>query len=183
MTTARDYVTEGVGSLPQLGQQPNVVAYLSVYLAQLTTQETAIWQALDGFYGWQSGARTYSWILDTIGTLIGQVRPSGFGDDDYRFVLIARTISRVSDSSRSDVERLVAYLAQGGSYQVTRGVPEHWYVSFFDLVLTAQWQAVYADLLLATIGATDSLELALANGGTARYDTENVGYDLSTYAP
>ena len=57
---------------------------------------------------------------------------------------IARTISRVSDSSRSDVERLVAYLAQGGSYQVTRGVPEHWYVSFFDLVLTAQWQAVYA---------------------------------------
>lgn len=177
---ARDYVTEGIARLPQLGQQPNVVKYLSVYLQQITDNETLTIQVLDGFLNWRSG-RTRAWILDTIGALIGQPRPTEFSDDDYRFVLIARTIARVSDSSLADVEKLVAYLARDSTYIIDTAAPEHWYITFIDLPLTAQWSALYATILLDAIGATDSLELTSANGGTALYDTDDSEYDFSTY--
>lgn len=179
-TRPRDYVTEGVARLPQLGQQPNVIKYLSVYLQQITFGETAALQVLDGFLNWRSG-QTYSWILDTIGGLIGQPRPTNFSDDDYRFVLVARTIARVSDSSRGDVEKLVAFLANGSSYTIDTAVPEHWYITFIDLPLTAQWSALYATILLDAIGATDSLELTSATGGTALYDTDGSEYDFAAY--
>lgn len=179
--TVRDYVTEGLARLPQLGQQPVIVRYLTVYLQALADNETAVEQVLDGFLNWKFGA-SRTWILDTIGALIGQVRPSGFDDEQYRFALVARTIVRVSDSSRGDVERLVAYLAQGSAYALDASVPEHWYVTFISLPLTAQQQALYADLLLDAIGATDSLTLSWANGGSALYDTDDVGYDAGSYS-
>lgn len=177
---ARDYVTEGIARLPQLGQQPNVVKYLSVYLQQITANETVALQVLDGFLNWRSG-QTYSWILDTIGALIGQPRPTDFSDDDYRFVLGARTIARVSDSSLADVETLVAYLARDSQYAIDTVVPEHWYITFIDLPLTGQWAALYATILLDAIGATDSLEMTSATGVTALYDTEGSEYDFAIY--
>jgi len=178
--TPRDYVTEGIARLPQLGQQPRVVRYLSVYLQQLTQDETVVTQVLDGFLNWRSG-ETRSWILDTIGALIGQPRPTEFGDEDYRFILGARAIARVSDSSRGDIEKLMAYLAQGSGYSISTVVPEHWYFAFIDLPLTPQWSALYATILLDAIGATDSLELSSANGGTALYDTDGSEYDFASY--
>jgi hypothetical protein len=178
---ARDYVTEGIARLPQLGQQPKVVKYLTVYLEQIAQNETVTLQVLDGFLNWRSG-ETRSWILDTIGGFIGQPRPTDFNDDDYRFILGARAIARVSDSSLADVQILVAYLARETGYLIDTSVPEHWYVTFIDMPLTAQWSALYATILLDAIGATDSLELTAANGGTALYDVDDGGgYDFSTY--
>jgi hypothetical protein len=180
MTAARDYVTEGIARLPQLGQQPNVVKYLSVYLQQLTNTEVISLQVIDGFLDWRAG-RTRTWILDLIGSMIGQPRPTAFNDDDYRFILAARTIARVSDSSLAAVEKLVAFLARDSAYLIDTAVPEHWYITFIDLPLTEQWSALYAAILLDAIGATDSLELTSATGGTALYDTDGSEYDFSAY--
>lgn len=178
-----DYVEHGIGRLPDLYRTPTNVKYLSVYLQETANSEVAALQVINALLEWNGGGRTFSFVLDIIGKLIGQPRPNNFDDDDYRFVLVARTIARVSDSTYPSVLRLVHHLARGSQYSVIPSVPEHWKIVFFDLDLDAQWLAIYARLLLDTIGATDSLEIIQANGGVALYDTDNVGYDQGVYAP
>jgi len=185
MTVARDYVEVGTDRLPDGSRKPNTLAYLSVYLQECMDTEVAVLQVLDAFAGWNQIAPQFSFVLDTIGVFLGQPRPSGFSNEDYRNVLIARSIARVSRSQREDVVKLVAFLAtlNGGlgNYVVTGGPPEHWYITLFDVALTPQWEAVYVAFIFATIGVTDSFVLTQATAASALYDV--AVYDVDLYNP
>jgi hypothetical protein len=182
MTEPRDYVELGTDRLPDGTRKPNTLAYLSVYLQACTDTETTALQLLDAFAGWNVIAPQFTFVLDLIGGFLGQPRPSGFSNLDYRNVLIARSIARVSRSEYEDLVKLVAYLStlNGGigSYTVTGGPPEHWYITLFDVALTDQWETVYVDLIFAAIGVTDSFTLTLANTATAVYDVALYDVDL-----
>lgn len=179
MTATRDYVTIGVGRLPEKGRGPNTVKYLSIYLREIMSEETTALRVLDGLREWNvPSPSTLSFVLDIIGKLIGQPRPSGFGNDDYRFILQARVLARASDATLSAVTKLVDFLARGAPYGIDASVPEHWTI-YFTLDLDVQWRALYARLLLDGIAATDSLDLSLAPPGGGVYD---VGlYDVEIY--
>lgn len=177
---ARDYVTEGVNRLPDKGRKPNLVKYLTVYLQALIDEEEPVIELLNELSQWYRGTPKPDFILDLVGQFIGQPRPSGVTDAEYVFLLRARSVARVSMADQPSVERLVRLLSKGTDYRVIGYAPEHWYITFFDLDLTAQWQAIYADVILDAIGATDSLSLTFADGGTCLYD-EGV-YDSCGYA-
>jgi hypothetical protein len=185
MTVARDYVEIGTGRLPDGSRKPNTLAYLSVYLQECTNTETAVLEVLDAFAGWNVIAPPFSFVLDAIGLFLGQPRPSGFSNEDYRNVLIARSIARVSQSQRDDIVKLAAFLAtlNGGLgiYAVTGGPPEHWNITLFDVSLTTQWRAVYTTLITDAIGVTDGFTLTTATAASALYDSAQ--YDVSLYSP
>lgn len=187
MIEQRDYVALGTDRLPDGSRKPNTLAYLSVYLQSCTDLETAVLQILNAIMQWNRVAPQFSFVLEIIGKLIGQPRPDGFSDEDYRNVLIARTIVRTSDSSKASLVRLVAFLStlNGGigRYTVSGGPPEHWKITLFEVVLTAQWQAVYARLIIDAIGVTDSFTLTTATTANALYDDDNTLYDVSLYNP
>lgn len=185
MTEARNYVELGTDRMPDGMRKANALAYLSVYLQEFTSTETAFLQVLDALAEWNRAAPRYSFVLDVLGKLVGQPRPDGFGDQDYVSVLIARTIVRGSKSQLSDLIRLVAYLStlNGGlgNYSVLGGPPEHWDIVIYDAVLTQQWQDLYARLIFDAIGVTDSFRLTIGTSGTAIYDDESTLYDVSLY--
>ena len=182
MTEPRDYVELGTDRLPDGTRKPNTLAYLSVYLQTCTDTETAALEVLDAFAGWNVGAPPFTFVLDRIGVFLGQPRPSGFSDLDYRNVLIARSIARVSRSTYADLVKLVEFLVTlnggVGGYFVSGGPPEHWQITLFDVSLTDQWEAVYIDLIFAAIGVTDSFTLTTINSATAVYDVALYDVDL-----
>lgn len=186
MTEPRDYVELGTARVPDGTKKPNTLAYLSVYLQELTNTETAALQVIDTLLGWNVLPPRFSFVLDRIGAILGQPRPNGFDDVEYRDVLIARSIVRVSKSQTADLVKLVAYLStlNGGlgNYSVSGGPPEHWQIVIFDVSLTAQWQAVYAKLIIDAIGVTDSFELTIGTSATALYDDDDTVYDVSLYS-
>jgi hypothetical protein len=183
MTVARDFVTHGIARLPEAGRKPNIVKYLSTYLRELTDQEQVIWEILDTFRDWYRVIPndTHDFIFDTIGGLIGQPRPDGFDNEDYRFILIARTIARQSDATKASVLKMVDHLSQGQGYGVLASIPEHWTIYFQLTNLDAQWMKLYERLLYDTIASTDSMDLNLVTPGTLLYDDEFIGYDEGNY--
>ena len=183
MTESRDYVSRGLARWPEATRGPNVTSYLSVYLQELVDNEDTVWEVLDGLREWnvQDVSTQASFVLDTVGRLLGQPRPSGFSDVDYKFILRVRSIVRMSDATKPAVFRVCNALSQGQPFMLLEQVPEHWTVSF-SLVLDAQWQELYRRLLYDAIGATDSLDLYFAVPGTALYDDPEVGYDEGAYS-
>lgn len=185
MTAARDYVERGTDRMPEGMRKPNALAYISVYLRELTSTETGYLGVLDAFLDWNTTAPRYAFVLEALGKLLGQPRPDGFNDTDYRNVLVARSIARASDSSLASITKLVAHLATlnggVGAYSITAGPPEHWHIIIYDVSLTQQWSDLYARLIFDAIGVTDSFDLTLGNASTAVYDDEDSLYDISLY--
>lgn len=180
MSVQFDHVARGLAEIPEKLRGPRIQAYLAVYLAQFNTIEDAAWQVLDAFTNWQTTGAQLDFVLETIGALLDQPRPDGFDNQAYTFILRARVLVRRSTAIRTDVERVVRWLAQGQPYLVFFVVPKIVVVEFIDLMLTPQEQALYAQLLLAAIDAIDQISVTFATATTASYD---IGlYDQDLYA-
>ena len=170
MTLERlDYVTQGVERWPEKARKPKAMSFLSVYLESIQGNEDQIAELLDAFTNWWRPGLSLSFVLDIVGEhFLKQPRPADFDDENYRLLLIARTLVRVSSATLADVPRVVDYLARinGGTgvYNVSAGPPEHWYFDIFDVDLTAQWQVLYVSLLFDAIGAVASFTLNLNLG-------------------
>lgn len=175
-----DHVEFGLADVPEKLRGPRIDAYLSVYLEQFNVVEDLAQRVLDAFLQWQTTGAQLDFVLDTIGVLLGQLRPDGYTNEQYAFVLGARVLIRRSTATRDDVLRVARYLAQGNPVAVFSVVPKILIVQFVDLVLSAQDQALYGELLTDAIDAVDGLEILYTTSATAGYDVGE--YDTDLYA-
>jgi hypothetical protein len=180
MTAQLDHVARGLAETPEKLRGPRIQAYLAVYLAQFNSIEDAVWTVLDAFTNWQTSGAQLDFVLEIIGALLDQPRPDGFDNESYTFILRARVLVRRSTAIRTDVERVVRWLAQGQPYAVLYVVPKVVIIEFIDLVLTPQEQGLYEQLLLDAVDAVDQISVNIATSATASYD---IGlYDQDLYA-
>ena len=180
MAAQLDHVARGLAEVPENLRGPRVQAYLAVYLAQCNDIEVAAWQVLDAFTNWQTTGAQLDFVLEIIGALLDQPRPDGFDNADYTFILRARVLVRRSTAIRTDVERVVRWLARGQPYVVFYLAPKIVVVEFLDLILTPQESALYEQLLLGAVDAVDQVSVTIATVATASYD---IGlYDQDLYA-
>lgn len=186
--TTIDYVTKGIDRWPELTRGEKAMKYLAVYLQSIQDSEEQLADLLNAFVFWYVPSRSYTFVLDIVGEFfLGQPRPAEFAGDDenYRLLLLARTIARTSSGNEASVVRLVDYLARinggSGDYNVTSGPPEHWVIDLYGVNLSPIWQALYVRLIFDTIGAVDSFDLSVNGNGASRYDDETQGYDVALY--
>lgn len=176
-----DHVTVGLAQIPEKLRGERIQRYLAVYLAQYNDVEELVQQLIEAFLTWETFGAQRDFVLDTIGALLAQPRPTGYSDEQYTFILRARVLVRRSQATRDDVLAVATFLARGAGVQVFGVVPKIMVVQFIDLVLTAAEQAVYETLLTDAIDAVDELVVIYSTSATAGYD---VGlYDTDLYAP
>lgn len=176
-----DHVAVGLAAVPEKLRGARIQAYLAVYLRQFDTIEQLAQTVLDAICNWQTQGAQFDWVLELIGALLMQPRPDGFTDAQYTFVLQARVLVRRSTATRTDVLRVAEFLARGNPVTIFATAPKIIHVTFVDLVLTAQEQAIYEQLLLGAIDAVDKLVINYVTSAVSFYD---VGiYDVELYAP
>lgn len=184
-----DYVERGIASWPEKTRGEKAMKYLAVYLRAIQDNEDKVAELLNAFINWYRPGQSFSFVLDIVGSfMLGQPRPAEFiGDDEnYRTLLVARTITRASDGSEGAVLLLIDFLSRinggQGNYNVVSGVAEHWFIDIFDVQLTPTWQQLYVTLIFDAIGAVDSFTLNINNNGAGVYDSEAQGYDVALYS-
>ncbi len=176
-----DHVEVGLNMVPENLRAPRVQAYLGVYLQQIDAVEQLVQTVLDAIVNWQTAGAQFDWVLDLIGALLQQSRPDGFSDAQYTFILQARVLVRRSTATRDDVRLVVSFLARGNPASVVSVAPKILIVTFVDLILSAQEQAIYEQLLLGAIDAVDQLSVQYITSSSAFYDVDL--YDVGLYAP
>lgn len=185
MTEALDYVSLGETRWPEKSRLDKAMRYFGVYTASIQGNEEKIAELLDAFENWHRPGLSFSFVLDIVGNFIlKQPRPATFDDENYRLLLIARTLVRVSDGTEVRVQAVIEYLASingGTGYAVTSGPLEHWTIDMFGVVLDDLWLTLYTRLIFDAIGAVDSFTLNINNNGVGLYDDENSLYDVALY--
>lgn len=176
-----DHVEAGLAEVPEKLRKARIQTYLSVYLRQFNTIETMLQAVIDAFVNWRTPGAQRTFVLEIIGALLGQPRPEDFDNQDYAFVLQARVLVRRSEATRDDVLRVARFLAGGRPVEVLSLAPKIVIVQFTDVVLTPQWEALYAELLTGAIDAVDKLVVTYATSATAGYDFGE--YDTELYGP
>lgn len=176
-----DHVAAGIAALPEKLRRARIARYLSVYLRQFDSLESVVEAVINAFINWQVPGEQLDFVLDAIGSLVGQPRPDGYDNERYAFILQARVLVRQSEATLPDVYRVANFLAQGKTVRVFGFPPKVIIVVFVDLVLDAEQQALYRQLLLDTIGAVDRLVVQHVTSATAFYDFGE--YDEELYAP
>lgn len=176
-----DHIVQGISALPEKGRGETLVRYITVYLNAFNEEEESQQQLAEAFLLWSRGTPTFSFVYDTIGTYLDQPRPDGFSDEQYRFILLARTRSRRSSNTLGNVLAVAEFLARGFPFIVQPVVPRAYAIFFFGLELTSQDRQLYRNILLDTIGSVDQLELGFVPLGTALYDSLTQTYDVGVY--
>jgi hypothetical protein len=171
----------GLAAVPEKLRGARIQTYLSVYLQQFDSIEQLAQTVLDAIVNWQTAGAQFDWVLELIGALLMQPRPDGFTDAQYTFILQARVLVRRSTATRTDVLRVVQFLARGNPASVFVTSPKIIHVTFVNLVLTAQEQTTYEQLLLGAIDAVDKLVINYVTSATAFYDVAI--YDVELYGP
>jgi hypothetical protein len=179
---------DAIERLPQGLQGENTVAWLTIYLERLNVLQTLVDDYLSGLLSWdQLGAPTDAAVLEQIGLLLGQARPTGATDDEYRRILRARRIVRLSCGTAPDIRAVVSELgshAVGGA-SVYFVVPKTVIVTFVNfaavdaLGLTLD---VVSALLMDAIGDVDRLQIWDAVGNPFTWDTEGLGWEQAVWA-
>lgn len=176
-----DHTSVGLAAVPEKLRGDRIQTYLSVYLRQFDTIEQLAQTVLDAICNWQTAGAQFNWVLELIGALLMQPRPDGFTDAQYTFILQARVLVRRSTATRTDVLRVAEFLARGNPVTIFATAPKIVHVTFVNLVLTAQEQAIYEQLLRGAIDAVDKLVINYVTTATAFYDVAI--YDVELYAP
>ena len=186
MTEPIDYVTHGEERWPEKSRLDKAMRFFGVYTQSIQGNEEKILELLDAFQNWHRPGMRFSFVLDIVGNfLLKQPRPATFDDENYRLLLIARTLVRVSDGTEPPVNAVIEYLASinggVGKYFVSSGPLEHWTIDLFNVELSDQWLTLYARLIFDAIGAVDSFTLNLNNNAVGVYDDETQVYDVALY--
>ncbi len=112
MIEALEYTTIGVARWPEKSRLDKAMRYFGVYLESIQGNEAEIVKLLDAFANWYRPGLSFSFVLDIVGNnTLKQPRPASFEDEDYRLLLLARTLVRMSEATEADVQRVVHYLA------------------------------------------------------------------------
>ena len=176
-----NHIIQGIDALPEKGRKETLVRYITVYLNAFNEEEESQQQLAEAFLFWSRGTPTFSFIYDTIGTYLDQPRPDSFDNEQYRFILLARTRSRRSSNTLGDVLAVAEFLALGQQFIVQPVVPRAYAIYFFGLSLDIREERLYRSILLDTIGSVDQLELGFVPLGTALYDSLTQTYDVGVY--
>jgi hypothetical protein len=182
-----DSNVDAIERLPQGLQGPDTVAWLTIYLERLDALQTLVDNYLSGLLSWdQLGATTDAAVLDWIGALLGQGRPTGATDDEYRRILRVCRIVRRSCGTAPDIREVVAELgsfANGASVYFT--TPHTVIVTFVNFAAVAALGLtidVVSALLLDAIGDVDRLQIWDAVGNPFTWDTAGLGWDQGVWA-
>lgn len=167
-----DHVQEGLSRIPEKLRADRIDRYLSIYLQQFDSLEDAVLFLVQAFLNWRTFGNQRDFVLEIIGSWLDQPRPSGFDNDQYAFILQARVLVRRSSATLADVYRVANYLAQDRDVRVFGFVPRTIHVVFFDLVIDAELQALYQQLLLDTVGDVDGLSVFYTTSAAAQYDID-----------
>ena len=186
MTEPVDYVTRGEARWPEKSRLDKAMRFFGVYTQSIQGNEEKILELLDAFQNWHRPGMRFSFVLDIVGNfLLKQARPATFDDENYRLLLIARTLVRVSEGTEVYVQAVIEFLASinggTGRYNVTSGPLEHWTIALFDVALSEQWLILYAELIFDAIGAVDSFDLSINNNSVGLYDDDEHLYDFALY--
>jgi hypothetical protein len=178
---------DAIQRLPQGLQGDDTIAWLTIYLERLDTLQDVIADYLDGLLSWdQLGADTDATTLDHIGQLLGQARPTGASDDEYRRILRVRRLARLSCGTAPDVRQVVAELGSiNGGATVHFATPHTVIVTFGNFAAVAAQGLtidVVAALLLDTIQDVDRLQIWDAVGNAFSWDVDGKGWFQAVWA-
>jgi hypothetical protein len=179
---------DAVQRLPQGLQGENTVAWLTIYLERYDELQELVDNYLSGLLTWdQLGADTDSTVLEWIGQLLGQARPTGATDDEYRRILRVRRLVRLSCGTAPDIRAVVAELSGFSVWGATVYfvVPKTVIVTFGNFSAIAALGLsldVVTDLLMDAIGDVDRLQVWDAIGIPFTWDTEGKGWDMGVWA-
>jgi hypothetical protein len=178
---------DAVARLPQGLQGENTIAWLTIYLERMDALQNTVAAYLDGLLSWdQLGAVADSQVLGWIGQLLGQPRPTGATDDEYRRILRVRRIVRISCGTAPDIRAVVAALGQvAGGASVYFTTPHTVIVTFGNFAAVSALGLsleIVAGLLLDAIGDVDRLQIWDAVGNPFTWDVEGLGWDLGVWA-
>ena len=95
--------------LPQGLRGDNTIAWLSIYLARLDAMQDVIDEYLFGLLSWDViGFDTPGLALQAVGSLLGQPRPTGATDVEYKRILRVRRIVRRSTSTAPNIREVAS---------------------------------------------------------------------------
>lgn len=171
----------GIDRLPAALKQPDDITWLSIYLARLDLIQQVIDDYLSGLLAWDNlGYDTPGLALQAVGRLLGQPRPAGATDVEYKQLLRIRRLVRQSTGTAPDIRRVVAEIgALGGGAIVRFQVPHTVIVTFGNFAIIAAKGLsldVVTGLLIDTIGDVDRLQIWDAVGSAFTWDTEGKGW-------
>jgi hypothetical protein len=178
---------DAIQRLPQGLRGDNTVAWLTIYLARLDAMQSVIDDFLSGLLSWDViGFATPALALAAVGRLLGQPRPTGATDDEYKRVLRVRRIVRRSTGTAPNIREVVRLLGDyGGGASVVMLPPNTVIVTFANFAAVAAQGLtldVVTSLLIDTIGDVDRLQIFDAVGNVFTWDVEGKGWDQAVWA-
>lgn len=185
-----DNIAAGLEQLPfGLSGDADTDQFLSIYLQRYNFNQAPLEQVLNWLLIWDlPGSQIPSWILDTVGKLLGCPRPDSLAgnDEGYRRVLLVQRIARKSSGTEPDVRKVVKRLGDfGGGANVRFLIPKTVIVTFANFENLAE-QGITLDvvirLLRATIGDVDRLQIWDAIGSAFTWNVEGLGWNQAVWA-
>jgi len=178
---------DAIQRLPSGLTGDNTVAWLTIYLERFDALQSVIDEFLFGLLTWdQLGFPTPLLALDSVGRLLGQPRPTGASDDEYKRILRVRRIVRRSTGTAPNIREVVKLLGDHGNGATVRfQVPHTVIVTFAHFAAVAEQGLsldVVISLLVDTIGDVDRLQIFDAVGHAFSWDIDGQGWLQAVWA-
>lgn len=178
-------VVEGLALNPLPGEGTD--AWLTIYLERFDSIQDVIVEYWNDLLSWdQLGAQTPDFILDGVGQILGQARPDGSTDDEYKRILIIRRLVRLSSGTQPDVRRVVAAIGEFAAGSIVSFLTPHTVIvtfsNFAQAVAAGLTLPVVAQLLLDAVQDVDRLQIWDNVGNPFTWDEQGKGWSQGVWS-